>query len=267
MNHQSIYSSVIRRDRQVILVGKIKGKATFIAAARHNLREIQAELGADSHITPTKSHLNVVSRGGQTSVEVLAHAEQLMHAAGIRNLRKDVVFAVEYLFSLPPETRVDVQAYFDASIEWLTSHICCPIVSAVIHLDEKAPHMHVLVLPLVNGRMQGSAVVGYKENLADLKRSHYERVAQAFDLAPPVRWTNKQKLYIAEQAYRFMRDQPDLLLKPDVRYALTQAMIKDPSAVQAALSITPPEPQKKLRTMAQIFTSKGKGAPRQDNHR
>lgn len=146
MDYESIYSSVISRDRQAILVGKIRGKATLLAAARHNLREIQAELGADSHITPTKSHLNVVSRGGTTSSEVVALAEQLIRAAGIEKLRKDVVYAVEYIFSLPPDTNVNLHAYFNASLEWVASYTGCPILSAVTHLDEGAPHMHVLAL-------------------------------------------------------------------------------------------------------------------------
>ena len=265
MDHDNLYSSVIRRERQVILVGKIIGKNRLLSAARHNLREIQAELGANSHIDPTKTHLNSVRLGGQTSAEIMAHAEQLLRAAGIEKLRKDAVYAVEYIFSLPPETSIDFDAYLNASLEWLTAYVGCPIMSAVTHLDEEAPHMHVLALPLLGKKMQGSAVVGYKSKLCGLKQSHYETVARRFGFSRPVSWTKKQKYFIAEQAYSLISQRPEVLTKPDVRYALIQAMLKDPSGVQVALSITPPEIPHKMRTMTQIFTSTGKGTNRRED--
>ena len=265
MDHDNLYSSVIRRERQVILVGKIIGKTRLLSAARHNLREIQAELGANSHIDPTKTHLNTVRHGAKSAVDVMAYAERLLRVAGIEKLRKDAVYAVEYIFTLPPETSIDFDAYFNASLEWLTAYIGCPILSAVTHLDEGAPHMHVLALPLLGEKMQGSAVVGYKSKLCGLKQAHYEAVARRFGISRPVSWTKKQKHFIAEQAYSLMSQRPEVLAKPDVRYALMQAMIKDPSGVQVALSITPPEIPQKMRTMTQIFTSTGKGASRRED--
>ena len=186
-------------------------------------------------------------------------------STGIEKLRKDVVYAVEYIFSLPPDTNVNLHAYFNASLEWVASYTGCPILSAVTHLDEGAPHMHVLALPLLGDKMRGSSVVGYKSTLSALKQCHYEKVARGFGVARPVSWTKNQKRYIAEEAYRVMLVQPEVLAKADVRYALTQAMVKDPSGVQVALSINPPEITKKMKTMAQIFTSKGKGASRRDD--
>ena len=74
MNHQISSPSVTRLDRQVVLVGKITGKSKLLAACRHNLREIQAELGAFSHIDPTRSANNLVLHGGKTSVEIMDEA-------------------------------------------------------------------------------------------------------------------------------------------------------------------------------------------------
>jgi hypothetical protein len=265
MNHKKNHTPVIRRDRQVILVGKINGAAKLLASARHNLREIRVELGEDSQINSAKSVLNIVIRGGKSSSEVAILAQQLISTAGVKKLRKDAVYAVEYIFSLPPGTAVDPHAYFEESIEWLAEYTGCPVLSAVTHLDESAPHVHVLVLPLVGNKMNGSALVGYKSQLSALKQSHYEKVASRFGVARAVPWTKKQRHYIAEQAYSLIKDQPQLLAKPDLRYALTQAIIKDPGAVQVALSITPPVVVKKLKTLAQIFTSKGKGSSQRES--
>ena len=66
------------------------------------------------------------------------------------------------MISLRANTTVDINGYFPGVIEWLEDYLGCQIISAVVHLDEGAPHMHVVVLPLRNGRMMGSALVGYK---------------------------------------------------------------------------------------------------------
>jgi hypothetical protein len=91
MNHQISSPSAVRLDRQVVLVGKITGKPKLLAACRHNLREIQAELGAQSHIDPTKSANNLVLKGGQTSSEIMEEAERLIANSDVRVLRKDAV--------------------------------------------------------------------------------------------------------------------------------------------------------------------------------
>ena len=262
MNHQISSPSVTRLDRQVVLVGKITGKSKLLGACRHNLREIQAELGAFSHIDPTRSANNLVLHGGKTSVEIMDEAERLIAESGIKLLRKDAVYALEYIFSLSPESVVDSHKYFQDSADWVASYTRCPVLSAVVHLDEEAPHLHVLVLPLLNGKMRGSSIVGYKAQLALMKLDHFENVAKKHGIARPNSWTSKQRSYIAQQTYRLMNASPEILGKPDVKYALLKAISKDPSAFQVALSIEPPIAAPKMKTMVQIFTSTGKGQHR-----
>lgn len=48
---------------QLLRIKKLKGGGIIATAARHNLRETQAVRGADSHIDPRKTSLNVVLRG------------------------------------------------------------------------------------------------------------------------------------------------------------------------------------------------------------
>lgn len=262
MNHQISSPSAVRLDRQVVLVGKITGKPKLLAACRHNLREIQAELGAHSHIDPTKSANNLVLRGGQTSSEIMEEAERLIANSDVRVLRKDAVYAVEYIFSLSPLSVVNSYKYFQDSADWVASYTRCPILSAVVHLDEEAPHLHVLVLPMLNGKMRGSSIVGYKTKLANMKQDHYENVAKGHGLTRPNSLTSKQRKYIAQQAYKLLHDSPESLAKPDVKHALLNAINKDPTAFQVAFSIEPPIEEQKMKTMVQIFTSTGKGQHR-----
>jgi len=77
-------------------LSRVNGRkpCTLLEAARHNLREIQAEQGATGRIDPTRTHGNTLLHGPATAAEVCAQAEALQAAAGIipGNLRRDCVF-------------------------------------------------------------------------------------------------------------------------------------------------------------------------------
>lgn len=249
----------------VLRLAKITGKAHLLRAARHNLREIQTELGADGHIDAGRTYLNHVLAGPNKAAEVVDEAQRLIDAAGIKSLRHDCVWAVEMLITLPPETRIDWRGYFADSVSWVEEYTGCPILSATVHLDEDAPHLHVLVLPLIRGRMNGSQLMGYRSRLAATKRAHFEQVAKNYRLIPQrSTFTKGQRLFVARQAYEKLLSKPDVLQHPNIKTEIIRLLSADPSALKIELGIDLPAdpPGKKLRTMAQIFTSKGKGPAR-----
>ncbi|MBC7455332.1 MAG: hypothetical protein H7335_16885, partial [Massilia sp.] len=89
---------------QFLRIKKLTGKVIIEVAARHNHREILAELGAapGGHIDPARVGLNRVLRGHGTAAAVASQAKILMDAAGVKAMRKDAVRALEIIFSLPP---------------------------------------------------------------------------------------------------------------------------------------------------------------------
>lgn len=141
-------------------LSRLRGRKpqTLMDAARHNLREIQAEQGADGHINAARSHLNRLLAGPGTAKEVKAMAATLLGAAGIDSatLRKDHAQAIEAVFSLPPGHPIDTGHYFAGCLTWLRDALRLPVLLAVVHLDEGAPHMHALMLPLQDGKHAGS---------------------------------------------------------------------------------------------------------------
>lgn len=56
--------------------------------AKHNLREIAAELGTDGHIDPARIADNVILRGPNTADGVAMLAKSLMKAADVPKLKK-----------------------------------------------------------------------------------------------------------------------------------------------------------------------------------
>lgn len=141
---------------------------TLMDAARHNLREIQAEQGAAAHIDARRSHLNQVLAGPCSAAEIQSFAIACWTDAGLdaAGPRYDCCQAIEVVVSLPPGSPIEPESYFASAFKWLKEVLPLPVLSAVVHHDESTVHMHVLLLPLMNGKRIGSSLI----ERAELKR-------------------------------------------------------------------------------------------------
>lgn len=228
---------------QFLRIKKLSGKAIIEVAARHNHREILAELGAspDGHIDPARVDLNCVLRGHSTAAAVALEAQSLMDAAGVKSLRKDAVRGIEVIFSLPPESSIDHDQFFNDSVQWAGEYFAAPVISAIVHNDESAPHCHVLLLPLVDGRMIGSELVGGRAKLQALQADFQAQVGQRYGLA---RQTAQKRISAATRK-RAMDLAFDVLeansgLSAAVLEALLAPHASDPAPLLLALGMTMP---------------------------
>ena len=246
---------------------RLKENSNIIKAARHNKREIQAELGAVGTIDPARMHLNYTLAGPAAAADVALLAKELMAAAGVGKLRKDAVQALELVFSLPVSSAIDHHDYFDACTAWAGAAYGCAILSSDVHLDEAAPHCHVLLLPLVDGRMAGSDLYGGKQELMAMQEQFHAVVAGKFGLSkPPARLSGTAKQAGAKAVLQRLRETGDSALKSRAWAVIRAAVESDPAPFVLALGIEIAEPAKKpLRTMEQIFTGKGKGPAKERN--
>lgn len=235
--------------------------STIVQAARHNMRAEQEERGARAHIDPTRSHLNQHLRGPATPGEVAALAQSIMaaHGVAVDKLRKDYAQALEIVFSLPIDTRIDVLRYFAECVEWAAQRFeNGNILCADIHLDEAAPHCHVLVLPMAGGRWVGGALLA-RERLAALLKDFYDAVGARHGLRRPERLTGADRERVAAAVLARMNATGDKAMKSQAWDAIREAIERNPRAFAAVLGVEVAAPARKLRTMAQIFTSKGRG--------
>ena len=246
-------------------VKKLKGGGIVLAAARHNLREIQAELGAGGNLDPKRMHMNVVMHGPGDAADVAALAKARMQAAGVGKLRKDAVQAIELVFSLPHCTVMDKRHYFADCLAWAGARFGADnILSAVAHHDEAAPHMHVLLLPLVGNKMAGSELVGNRRTLADIQVAFHSAVASQHGLRKaPKRLAGPSKDAAAHLVLQHLRVTSDAVLRSAAWPTIRDAIERDPAPFMDALGLHLTAPQKPPKTMAQIFTSKGKGPRRE----
>jgi hypothetical protein len=168
-------------------IKRLKGQGIIRRAAKHNLREIAAEIGVDRRIDAKRIHLNYVLRGPGTSEEIVSLRNSLLRDAGIKKLRSDAVEGLEILFTWPHQDRECPAQYFEDCTQWAAEHFHVPVLSSVVHLDESTPHCHLLMLPLTNGRMTGSALFGTARLLAMHLDAFYREVGAKFSIVrkPP----------------------------------------------------------------------------------
>lgn len=230
---------------QFLRIEKLTGKAIIKVAARHNHREILAELGAapGGHIDPARVGLNRVLRGHCTAAAVASEAQALMDAAGIKAIRKDAVRALEIIFSLPPDSPIDHDRFFNESVQWAGKYFAVPVISAIVHNDEAAPHCHALLLPLVDGRMIGSDLMGGRAKLQAMQTDFYAQVGQRHGL---VRQTAQKRpsAAIRQQAidYAFDALEANSGLSAAVLLALLTPHLDNPAPLLLAMGLSMPTP-------------------------
>lgn len=244
---------------------KLKGKNILLIAARHNKRTNQGEISKSLKIDSNLSHLNESIMGATTPEGVAELAKSLMEQVGIKTLRKDAVLGLECIFSLPSDHCLDERAYFQECTQWIQSHFACHVLSADIHRDESCPHCHVLLLPIVNGKMIGSKLMGYKKNLSSLQEIFYENVSKRYGLErPPKALNNAQRKKAAIEVLNHLVQTQDPVTKSNLWPSFVEVIYMSPigfaKAIGIEISMICSRP---MKTMAQIFTSKGKGIKHQ----
>lgn len=149
----------------------------------HNERA-KERYASNPDVDTSRSHLNVhlVEPRGHYRAE----AERQIAQAGCRT-RSDSVRLVETLMTGSPElfrgkTPQEICAYFHHALDFLTQRQRPEtILSAVIHLDEKTPHMHVTFVPLTaDNRLSAKEIIGNRKQLIQWQDDFYRHMTRQY---------------------------------------------------------------------------------------
>ena len=134
----------------------------------HNERT-KEKYASNPDIDTARSHLNFHLVTPERKYR--AESEKQIAKAGCRT-RSDSVRVVEALVTASPEffngkKRSEVRAYFTEALEFIKQNQNPDtIISAVVHMDEKTPHMHLCFVPLTeDNRLSAKEIVGNKKKL------------------------------------------------------------------------------------------------------
>lgn len=243
-------------------LGKVKGNNGVLEALRHNKRELQQERGSPAHIDVARTPLNYTLTESNDALAISRHAKAQMQYAGIEKPRKNGVMAVEIIYSLPVDWHErDSKPFFDDCYHWTLKTFAGELLSFDVHLDESAPHAHALVLPLVDGKMQGRDMVGGKGNLYRLINLFHKEIGNNYGLSR--RQTARLNQNDREAITRTVMKR---LSNDSVQNSAIWAWVRDsihkdpiPCAQLLGLSVDTTK-SKKAKTFVDIKRSHGKGS-------
>ena len=152
----------------IMRFAKYKGPEITNIEAHNERRKEKYASNPDIDLTRSKHNFHLI----EPPQRYRAEAERQISVAGCRT-RKDSVRLVEVLFTATPEffqgkKLPEIRRYFEEALHFLKQYQAKEtIISAVVHMDEKTPHMHLSFVPLTpDGRLSAKEIVGNKKKLS-----------------------------------------------------------------------------------------------------
>ena len=149
----------------------------------HNERT-KEKYASNPDVDTSRSHLNFHLVTPQRKYR--AEAEKQIAEAGCRT-RSDSVRVVEALVTASPEffkgkKKAEVRVYFTEALNFIEKYQAKDtIISAVVHMDEKTPHMHLCFVPLTeDGRLSAKEIVGNKKKLTQWQDRFWEHMVKKY---------------------------------------------------------------------------------------
>ena len=160
----------------ILRFSKQKGNpATKIEAHHERTKE---EYKSNPDIDTSKSHNNIHIIAPHMRYK--AEVDKRIKESGCR-VRKDSTRFVDTLITASPEffwdmTHEKMVEYFQRAVDFIKSKIRPDMIfSAVVHLDEKTPHMHLCFVPLTeDNRLTAKEILGNRAKLSKWQDEFHE---------------------------------------------------------------------------------------------
>lgn len=166
----------------ILRFAKYKGPEISGIEAHNERTKEKYESNPD--IDPTRTHLNFHLIKPERKYR--AESERHIKEAGCRT-RFDSIRVVEALVTASSEffkgkKKADMKAYFQEAVDFIKQHQSPEtIISAVVHLDEKNPHMHLCFVPLTEDkRLCAKEIVGNRKKLIEWQDKFWEHMVKKY---------------------------------------------------------------------------------------
>ena len=140
-------------NAQYAILRFAKYKGPEISGIEAHNERTKEKYASNPDIDPSRTHLNFHLIKPERKYR--AESEKQIAEAGCRT-RSDSVRVVEALITATPEffkgkKRTEIREFFNEALEFIKQNQAPEtIISAVVHLDEKSPHMHLCFVPLTD---------------------------------------------------------------------------------------------------------------------
>jgi len=172
----------MKAQHAILRFAKYKGPTiSRIEAHNERTKEFYAS-NPDIKTELSKYNFHLVKPSGKYRAE----ADRMIRENGCK-ARKDSVRLVETLITASPEFFAgkkprEVREFFEHALEFLkTKQSVETIVSAVVHVDEKTPHMHLCFVPITeDGRLSAKEIVGNKKKLTQWQDEYWKHMVKKY---------------------------------------------------------------------------------------
>ena len=161
---------------------KHKGNPARPLEAHHERQKEQYASNPDIDTSRSKYNFHIVKPEGRYYHFIQSRIEQ----AGCRT-RKDSTRFVDTLITASPEffkkkSPKEIQEFFQRAADFLIGRVGKEnIVSAVVHMDEKTPHLHLCFAPLTaDGRLSAKEIIGNRKNLVKWQDEFWQHMVKQY---------------------------------------------------------------------------------------
>ena len=166
---------------------KRKGGPASALEKHHERKKEQYTSNPD--IDLSRSHLNyhLVAPQQKYYAEIQSRIEKAQQENPKCKVRKDSIKFIDTIVTATPEFLAEmspeqVRRYFQRALEFLEREVGKEnIFSAVVHMDERNPHMHLCFVPLTkDNRLSAKEVMGNRNKLIEWQDKFHDYMAEEF---------------------------------------------------------------------------------------
>ena len=163
----------------ILRFAKHKGGASKALSAHHERTKDSYASNPDIDLSRTAQDFHLVTPRWSYEQEI----KHRIQTAGCR-VRKDSVKFVDTLVTVSPEFakahEAEMPEYFRRAFDFLKMRVGEDnIISAVVHMDEKTPHMHLCFVPLTRDkRLSAKEILGNKKSMIRWQDDFYACMAE-----------------------------------------------------------------------------------------
>lgn len=168
-----------------------KIKASGIGGLQaHNQREHEKSY-TNPDIDWSRKNLNytLIENSQGKSFNTLADERIAQAYTGKKAVRKDAVKLCEALFTSDKDffdklPQQEQHQFFKDCYNWACDRYGKEnIISAIVHLDENTPHLHIDFVPLTyDGRLSAKSVIGNKSDLQAMQDDYYDKIGKPWGM-------------------------------------------------------------------------------------
>ena len=160
----------------------------------HRVQKYHSINGIKSHINradPAKGYVNKVdpSKSDLNAILEQNNAWDDKIIKDVFKARKNAVLGIEGIYTASPDFFIEnmtadkEREFFEDCLKWHKEHYGDMIISAVIHYDEKTPHLHVLSIPTIDGlKLNAREILKNPQKLAQYQTEIAEQIGKKYGL-------------------------------------------------------------------------------------